>query len=47
MNYTDEFGDALFQLIHLANQCDVDINEALKHVLKKYQKYVDKSKNEK
>ncbi|MFH0936052.1 MAG: MazG nucleotide pyrophosphohydrolase domain-containing protein [Candidatus Woesearchaeota archaeon] len=47
MNYTDEFGDALFQLIHLANQCDVNISEALKQVLKKYQKYVDESKNEK
>ena len=47
MNYTDEFGDALFQLIHLANQCNVDMNEALEHVFRKYQKYVDKSKNEK
>jgi len=35
LNYTDEFGDALFQLIHLANQCDVDIDEAVEHVFKK------------
>jgi len=47
LNYTDEFGDALFQLIHLANQCDVDIDESMKFVLKKYQKYIDNSKNEK
>ncbi len=46
MNYTDEFGDALFQLIHLANQCNVDINESMKYVLNKYQKYIEKSKNE-
>jgi|GEM_PF-1154506 NTP pyrophosphatase (non-canonical NTP hydrolase) len=29
MNFTDEFGNALFQLIHLANQCDVNISEAI------------------
>jgi len=40
MNYVDEFGDALFQLIHLANQCGVDINESMEFVLKKYQKYI-------
>lgn len=42
MNYVDEFGDALFQLIHLANQCDVDITESMEFVLKKYQKYIHK-----
>jgi NTP pyrophosphatase (non-canonical NTP hydrolase) len=40
MNYTDEFGDALFQLIHLANQCDVDVEEALKYAFKKYEKNI-------
>ena len=44
MNYTDEFGDALFQLVHLANQCDVDLDESIAYVMKKYQKYIDISK---
>lgn len=39
MNYTDEFGDAMFQLIHLANQCDVDLEKAMKQVFKKYDAY--------
>lgn len=42
MNYTDEFGDALFQLLHLANQCNVDINEAMNFVIKKYENYIKK-----
>ena len=42
MNYTDEFGDALFQLIHLANQCDVDIEDAMKQVFEKYEEYKKK-----
>ncbi len=42
MNYTDEFGDALFQLIHLANQCNVDVEEAMQHVFDKYDKYKKK-----
>jgi len=41
MDYTDEFGDALFQLVHLANQCDVDIDKSIDYVFKKYAKYVD------
>lgn len=41
MDYKDEFGDALFQLIHLANQCNVDIEESMNHVLKKYEEYKD------
>lgn len=40
MNYVDEFGDALFQLIHLANQCNVDLEESWIHVNKKYSKYL-------
>lgn len=44
MNYEDEFGDAFFQLIHLANQCDVNVNDCLEHVFTKYEKYI---KNEK
>ena len=44
LNYVDEFGDALFQLIHLANQCNVDLDEALEHVFKKYEKYIEKKK---
>ena len=44
MNYVDEFGDTLFQLIHLANQCNVDLNEALDFVFAKYEKYIEKKK---
>ena len=46
MNRVDEFGDALFQLIHLANQMDVDIEEAVSHVLKKYSKYIESKGDE-
>jgi len=46
MSYADEFGDALFQLIHLANQCDADLNKSMEHVLEKYDKYIKESKNE-
>ncbi|MGM5480565.1 MAG: MazG nucleotide pyrophosphohydrolase domain-containing protein [Nanobdellota archaeon] len=42
MNYTDEFGDALFQLIHLANQCDVDIEKSMEYVIEKYKQYIPK-----
>ena len=47
MNYVDEFGDALFQLIHLANQCNVDLNESLDYVFKKYEKYIEKKNQSK
>jgi NTP pyrophosphatase (non-canonical NTP hydrolase) len=47
MNYVDEFGDALFQLIHLANQCNVNIEEALNNVFKKYEKYIKNEKKQK
>ncbi|MFP4118357.1 MAG: MazG nucleotide pyrophosphohydrolase domain-containing protein [Candidatus Woesearchaeota archaeon] len=40
MDCVDEFGDALFQLMHLANQMDVDLEEAMEKVLKKYSEYV-------
>lgn len=40
MDRVDEFGDALFQLMHLANQMDVDLEEAMEKVLKKYSEYV-------
>ncbi len=43
MNYEDEFGDALFQLVHLANGCDVDLDKSLKHVFAKYEKYIRKN----
>ena len=43
MNYEDEFGDALFQLVHLANQCDVDLKKSVEHVFKKYEKYMNKN----
>ncbi|MDD3160016.1 MAG: MazG nucleotide pyrophosphohydrolase domain-containing protein [Candidatus ainarchaeum sp.] len=39
MDYVDEFGDALFQLIHLANECGIDLDLALEGVFKKYGKY--------
>jgi NTP pyrophosphatase (non-canonical NTP hydrolase) len=42
MNFTDEFGDALFQLIHLANECNVDLEESWDFVMKKYEKYLYK-----
>ncbi len=42
MNYTDEFGDALFQLIHLANLCNIDLEGSWKYVLEKYSKYLQK-----
>lgn len=42
LDYVDEFGDALFQLTHLANECGVDLNIAMQKVLKKYSKYAKK-----
>ena len=39
MDYEDEFGDAFFQLIHLANQCGVDVDKCLERVFEKYSKY--------
>ncbi|MFH1917166.1 MAG: hypothetical protein ABIJ21_07945 [Nanoarchaeota archaeon] len=42
MNYTDEFGDALFQLVHLANLCNVDLDKSINHAFKKYDKYTQK-----
>ncbi len=36
----DEFGDALFTLILLANEYNLDLNEAMEQVLKKYDKYI-------
>lgn len=39
MDYEDEFGDAFFQLIHLANQCEVDVDKCLEKVFEKYSKY--------
>jgi len=42
MNYIDEFGDALFQLIHLANECNVDLEKSWNYTKKKYSKYLSK-----
>ena len=42
MDRVDEFGDALFQLMHLANQMGVDLEESMERVLKKYSKYAEK-----
>jgi len=39
LNYEDEFGDAIFQLLHLANQCGVSSEKAINHALNKYEKY--------
>lgn len=43
LDIEDEFGDALFQLIHLANMCNVGIDKALKKVFEKYEKYITKN----
>ncbi len=43
MDAEDEFGDAFFQLIHLANQCGVDADAALRRVFRKYDKYRKKA----
>ena len=45
MNSVDEFGDALFELVHLANLSNVDLEESWKYILKKYSKYLNNSKN--
>ena len=42
MDFEEEFGDALFQLFHLANECGIDMDSAFKKVLKKYEKYYKK-----
>ncbi|MFT4308324.1 MAG: hypothetical protein ACMXYM_03060 [Candidatus Woesearchaeota archaeon] len=43
MNYTDEFGDALFQIVHLANECGVDLGESWEHMRSKYENYTKRS----
>lgn len=35
----EEFGDALFQLAHLANMCSIDLGKAMKKVFEKYKHY--------
>ncbi|MEK6933088.1 MAG: MazG nucleotide pyrophosphohydrolase domain-containing protein [Nanoarchaeota archaeon] len=39
-NLNDEFGDALFTFILLANEYDLDLNEVMEDVLEKYRKYI-------
>ena len=36
----DEFGDALFSLIALANEYNLDLNEVMEKVFEKYNKYI-------
>ena len=40
MDMSDEFGDALFQLVHLANQCNIDLENSWTQVMEKYAKYL-------
>ena len=46
MNSVDEFGDALFQLVHLANLSDVNLESSWDYVTKKYSKYLKKAKKD-
>jgi len=42
---SEELGDALYSLITLANSLNVDLEEALKKVLKKYEKRLKEKGN--